>query len=116
MGINSKGFFFILLDINMKGDKKKSYKFKKNNLPWNKGISTHCADSNEACADSSDVSDPPRTQIKANRTVRKREEEYYLVTNNQKMVLQERCQTVRDQLAQLALQDFFDQHKRLHQT
>ena len=50
-------------------------------MPWNKGISTHCADSNEACVDSSDVSDPPSTQIKANRTVRMTEEEYYLVTN-----------------------------------
>ena len=65
----------------MKGDKKKSHKFKKGNVPWNKGISTHCADSNEACVDSSDVSDPPSTQIKANRTVRMTEEEYYLVTN-----------------------------------
>ena len=42
----------------------------KGNLPWNKGISTHCADSNEAFADSCEVSDPPSTQIKANRTVR----------------------------------------------
>ena len=52
----------------------------KGNLPWNKGISTHCADSNEAFADSCEVSDPPSTQIKANRTVRMKEEEYYLVT------------------------------------
>ena len=65
----------------MKGDKKKSHKFKKGNVPWNKGISTHCADYNEACVDSSDVSDPTSTQIKANRTVRMTEEEYYLVTN-----------------------------------
>ena len=65
----------------MKGDKNKSHKFKKGNVPWNKGISTHCADSNEACVDSSDVSDPPSTQIKANRTVRMTEEEYYLVAN-----------------------------------
>ena len=41
----------------------------------------HCADSNEACADSSDVSDPPSTQIKANRTVRMTDKEYYMVTN-----------------------------------
>ena len=54
---------------------------KKGNLPWNKGISTHCADSNEAFADSSEGSDPPSTQIKANRTVRMKEEEYNLVTN-----------------------------------
>ena len=39
-----------------------------------------CADSKEACADSSGVSDPPSTQIKANRTVRMKDEENYLVT------------------------------------
>ena len=50
-------------------------------MRWNKGISTHCADSNEACADSSDVSDPHSTPIKANRAIRMKEEEYYLVTN-----------------------------------
>ena len=50
-------------------------------MRWNKGISTHCAGAYEACADSSDVSDPHSTQIKANRAVRMREEEYYLVTN-----------------------------------
>ena len=65
----------------MKGYKKKLHKFKKGNVPWNKGISTHCADSNEACVDSSDVSDPPSAQIKANRTVNMTDEEYYLVTN-----------------------------------
>ena len=53
----------------------------KGNLHWNKGISTHCADSYEVCADSCEVSDPPSTQIKANRIVRMKEEEYYLVTN-----------------------------------
>ena len=37
--------------------------------------------SNEACADSTVGSDPPSTQIKANRTVRMKEEQYYLVTN-----------------------------------
>ena len=65
----------------MKGDKKKSHEFKKGNVPLNKGISAHCADSNDACADSSDNSDPLSTQIKANRTVRMKDEEYYLVTN-----------------------------------
>ena len=39
----------------MKGDKKKSHTLKKGNVPWNNGISTHCVNSNEACADSSDV-------------------------------------------------------------
>ena len=33
------------------------------------------------CADSSEGSDPPSTQIKANRTVRMTDEESYLVTN-----------------------------------
>ena len=61
--------------------KKESHKFKKDNVSWNKDISTLCADSNEPCADSSGVSHPPSTQIKANRTVRMKDEEYYLVTN-----------------------------------
>ena len=65
----------------MKGDKKKSHTLKKGNTPWNNGISTHSSDSNESCADSIDVSDPPSTQIKANETVRMKEEENYLVTD-----------------------------------
>ena len=34
---------------------------------------------NEANPDSSKVSDPPSTQIRASRTIRMKEEEYYLV-------------------------------------
>ena len=37
--------------------------------------------SNEVNPDSSKVSDPPSTQIRASRTLRMKEEEYYLVTN-----------------------------------
>ena len=65
----------------MKGDKKNWHKFKKDNVSWNKDISTLCADSNEPCADSSGVSHTPSTQIKANRAVRMKDEEFYLVTN-----------------------------------
>ena len=37
--------------------------------------------SNEANPDSSKVSDPPSTQIRASRTIRMKEEEDYLVIN-----------------------------------
>ena len=37
--------------------------------------------SSEANPDSSKVSDPPSTQIRASRTIRMKEEEYHLVIN-----------------------------------